>query len=97
MSILIKPLITEKTNLESKIKNCYTFLVNPKSNKIEIKNAINKFYSVTIKSIRIITSISKKKKVHFRKKNWIIGRTNKIKKAIIKLELDQVINFSNKN
>ena len=39
MSILIKPIITEKATLGSETLNTYTFLVNNKANKIEIKKS----------------------------------------------------------
>ena len=38
MSIIIKPIITEKATLGSELHNRYTFLVHPKANKVEIKN-----------------------------------------------------------
>ncbi|MAS21303.1 MAG: 50S ribosomal protein L23, partial [Leeuwenhoekiella sp.] len=37
MSILIKPVITEKATTDSELHSRYTFEVNPGSNKIEIK------------------------------------------------------------
>jgi len=40
MGILIKPIITEKATLASELHNRYTFLVNTKANKVEIKNAV---------------------------------------------------------
>jgi large subunit ribosomal protein L23 len=42
MSIIIKPIITEKATLGSELHNRYTFLVHPKANKIEIKTGIQK-------------------------------------------------------
>ena len=40
MSVLIKPIITEKATLGSELHNRYTFLVHPKANKVEIKKAV---------------------------------------------------------
>ena len=40
MSILIKPIITEKATANSELRNCYTFSVNTKANKVEIKKAV---------------------------------------------------------
>ncbi|XOD67961.1 MAG: 50S ribosomal protein L23 [Flavobacteriales bacterium Tduv] len=95
MGILIKPLITEKATEDSKLRSCYSFLVNPKSNKIEIKNEVVRFYGVTVKDIRTMVC-NPKKKVHFRKKAWVMGRGDKTKKAIVELEAGQTINlFSN--
>ena len=34
-------IVTEKTTSESELRNRYTFLVNPKANKVEIKKAVS--------------------------------------------------------
>jgi large subunit ribosomal protein L23 len=39
MSVLIKPIITEKATLGSELYNRYAFLVHPKANKVEIKKS----------------------------------------------------------
>ena len=39
MSILIKPIITEKATADSELNNRYTFLVDVKANKVEIKKS----------------------------------------------------------
>ena len=44
MNILIKPIITEKATNDSELNNRYTFQVNVKSNKVEIKKAVEKAY-----------------------------------------------------
>lgn len=91
--MLIKPVITEKSNLNIKLRNCYTFLVNPNFNKIEIKNNIVDIYKVKIESIRIINYISKKKKKMLKKGKWVYTKPNRIKKAIIQIKSDKKIEF----
>ena len=54
MSILIKPIITEKATLASERDNRYTFLVNTKSNKIDIKKAVEAAYDVTVTKDRTL-------------------------------------------
>ncbi len=58
--ILIKYWITEKSvyNLGA----FYTFLVNPNSNKMKIKNEISNLYNVTVKRVRTIVCRNKRKK-----------------------------------
>ena len=46
MSILIKPIITEKANNDSELNNRYTFQVEKRANKVEIKKAIESAYGV---------------------------------------------------
>lgn len=90
---LIKPLITEKSTLNVNLKNCYTFLVNTKSNKIEIKNYLINLYNIQIESIRIMNCIPKKKKKMIKKGKWSYGKTNKLKKAIIQVRSNKKIEF----
>lgn len=91
--MLIKPLITEKSTLNVKSKNCYTFLVNPNSNKITIKNYLINFYKIKILNIKIINYIPINKKKMLKKGKWIYGKTNRIKKAIIQIPIDKKIEF----
>ena len=49
--ILIKPLITEKSENISETLSKYTFVVNRKANKIEIRKAIEGMYNVTVDSV----------------------------------------------
>ena len=54
MSILIKPIITEKATLDSELRNCFSFLVNTKANKVEIKKAVETAYGVSVDKVRTI-------------------------------------------
>ena len=54
MSVLIKPVVTEKTTSESELRNRYTFLVDPKANKVEIKKAVEATYGVTVDKVRTL-------------------------------------------
>lgn len=61
-AILIKPILTEKaTNLVK--DNYYTFEVNTKSNKFQVKQAVENLYKVKIDSIKINLKKGKVKKV----------------------------------
>jgi large subunit ribosomal protein L23 len=55
MRILLKPVITEKATRESELKNRYTFLVDPKANKIEIKKAVEATYGVNVEKVRTLS------------------------------------------
>ena len=52
MSILIKPIITEKATNDSELFNRYAFVVDKKANKIEIKKAVETAYGVSISSVK---------------------------------------------
>ena len=51
MSILIKPIITEKATTASELRNCFTFQVNTKANKVEIKKAVEATYGVSVEKV----------------------------------------------
>lgn len=83
--ILVRPLITEKmTNISADLGK-YGFLVNPKANKIQIKNAIEKKFDVHVVSVRTINHPGKTKS-QFRKSGKFEGKTARFKKAIITLK-----------
>ncbi len=88
--ILIRPLITEKmTNLTAD-HGQYGFLVNPKSNKIEIAKAIEKKFDVHVVEVKTINHHGKTK-TQFRKSGRFVGRTPKYKKAIVTLKEGETI------
>ena len=47
MSILIKPIITEKATTDSELNNRYAFVVDKRANKLEIKGAVEAAYGVS--------------------------------------------------
>ena len=54
MNIIIKPLITEKATSQGELYNCYSFLVNNKANKVEIKKAVETVYGVSVSKVRTL-------------------------------------------
>ena len=92
MSILIKPIITEKMTAASEEFNRFGFVVDRKANKIQIKAAVEEAYGVTVNSVRTMNCIGKKKS-RFTKAGVISGRTNHIKKAIVQLAEGDSIDF----
>lgn len=92
MAIIIKPIVTEKmTGLTDKL-NRYGFEVDLKANKIQIKQAIQDMYKVTV--VAVNTSILPgKKKSRFTKSGIIKGSTSSTKKAVITLKEGEVIDL----
>lgn len=90
--ILIKPIITEKAERLSENLGQYTFIVNKAANKVEIKNAIETAYSVTVDSVNTITMPSKKKSRNTRS-GVLKGAISSYKKAIIKVSEGEEIDF----
>ena len=92
MGILIKPIITEKATLASESLNQYTFLVNTKSNKVEIKKAVEAAYSVTVDKVRTL-NYGPERKTRFTKTGIQKGQTNATKKAIVQVADGNAIDF----
>lgn len=90
--VLVKPLITEKTDILSEDMAQYTFVVHKAANKIEIRKAIEKMYGVEV--ARVNTAIMPAKaKVRNTRSGLVRGTVSGYKKAIITLKGEGVIDF----
>ena len=85
LEIIKAPVITEKSQL-AKEAGQYTFKVDPRANKTEIKSAIEKIFKVKVKSIKTMNEKPKKRRV-----GRYTGLTNRSKKAIVTLADGQTI------
>ena len=92
MEILKKPILTEKASALTEKLNVFTFGVNHKANKIQIKTAIEKLYGVTIVSINTMV-VDGKAKSRYTKAGFVSGRSPKYKKAIVTLKAGETIDY----
>ena len=92
MNILIKPVITEKMTDESEKFNRFGFIVDRRANKLEIKNAVEKMYGVSVEKVRTMIYPGKAKSRNT-KGGVISGRTNSYKKAIVDIAEGESIDF----
>ena len=92
MSILIKPIITEKANAGSELNNCYTFQVNTKANKVEIKKAVEAAYGVSVEKVRTI-NVRPERRTRHTKTGIQHGKTNALKKAIVQVTEGEIIDI----
>ena len=92
MNILFKPIITEKASKISESLNQYTFLVDKRSNKIQIKKAVEDIYDVKVDNVSTINYGSERKK-RYTKNGIQNGKSNSMKKAIVKLAEGDKIDF----
>ena len=86
--IIRKPIVTEKATKLSEF-NKVVFEVASKSNKNEIKSAIEKLFSVKVKSVNIINTKGKVNRF-----KGVLGKRNDIKKAVITLVEGNTIDIS---
>lgn len=88
-SILLRPVFSEDSEVRTVLeKPQYTFKVHPKSNKIEIKHAVEEAFKVKVLSVNTINSLGKKRRVRIKE-----GKRPDWKKAIVTLEAGQKIDF----
>lgn len=78
--IVMKPLVTEKCNDLLK-DNKYTFMVDIRANRVEIKNAVQAIFKVKVRDVNTMRVPGKPKR-HGR----FEGKTPEWKKAIVTLE-----------
>lgn len=86
--VIRKPLVTEKSNIVREEANVYTFAVDPRANKHEIRAAIEDLFAVSVVAVRTIRMPRKSRRV-----GRFVGRRAEWKKAIVRLAEDQSIEF----
>ncbi len=94
MSIIIKPIITEKVTKQSELTNRYGFVVDKKANKVQIKNAIEAAYGVNIVAVNTM-NVRPDRSVKYTKSGLISAKTNAYKKAIVQVSEGETIDFYN--
>ena len=80
--ILIKPILSEKANKQTEKQNRYSFVVDKKANKLEIKKAVEQFYGVQVKDVNTAVMPGKAKS-RYTKAGFLNGRKPAKKKAYI--------------
>jgi len=79
--ILIVPIMTEKLSILREKGNKYSFKVNLNANKIEIKNAVETMFGVSVIRVNILNKMGKSRRM-----GWNFGKTSRWKKAIVTLK-----------
>lgn len=92
MSIILRPVITEKATNDSEFNNRYTFYVKPTANKLEIKRAVKELYGVDVIDVKTMI-YAPKYKSKYTKTGLQVGKTNKLKKAIVYIAEGEVIDL----
>ncbi len=84
--VLIRPIVTEKSERLRMSNGQYIFEVNRKCNKIDIKRAVEQVFRVTVTKVRIMNYYGKPKRM-----GVFQGRRSEWKKAIVTLKPGQKI------
>lgn len=87
-TVLKQPLITEKTMADAVNQNAYTFIVDPKATKHQIKEAVKEQFQVDVIDITTAKNAGYTKKTGKRR---LASTVPAIKKAVVKLKPGQSI------
>ena len=86
--VILRPVVSEKSyNLIDEGK--YTFEVDPRSNKTEIKQAVEHIFKVKVASVNTMNRVGKERKTRFG-----IGKRKDTKRAIVTLKSGTIDIFS---
>ena len=86
--IIFAPIITEKSAAMADNLNTYTFKVDVRANKTQIKQAVESAFNVKVEKVNTLNVHPKTKRV-----GRYTGKTNRYKKAIVKLAKGNTISF----
>ena len=86
--IIIAPVITEKASIVSSDGKTYVFKCNKNANKFQIKDAVEKAFGVKVAKVTTLNTKAKNRRV-----GRYTGKTNRYKKAIVKLAKGSTISF----
>ena len=90
--IIIRPIITEKMTAQGEKEGRYGFVVAKTSNKVQIKQAVEKEYNVTVTGVRTMICRGKNR-TRYTKSQILKGRTSSFKKAVVSLKSGEVIDL----
>ncbi len=90
--ILLKPIITEKAETLGESRGQYSFVVDKKANKLEIRKAVEKLYNVNVRNVNTMI-VPGKKRSRFTKTGVQRGTKSSYKKAIVTLTDGEHIDF----
>ena len=86
--VIRRPLITEKSSIHKEEANKVVFEVDKSASRIEIINAVQKLFNVTVVDVNTMNIQGKRKRV-----GRIIGKRSDWKKAIVTLKQGDAIEF----
>ena len=88
-SVLLKPLLTEKTTLIKDEAQQVAFMVHTLANKLEIKQAVEKAFDVKVEAVNVI----RRAPLNRERQGRVVGRKPGWKKAYVTLRQGDKIEF----
>lgn len=78
--IILKPVVSEKSYDLIEHNNTYTFVVDPRANKTEIRQAVQSIFDVTVTRVNTQNRKGKTKRT-----GYVMGKRKDIKRALVTL------------
>jgi large subunit ribosomal protein L23 len=91
-SIIIKPVLTEKSEKLSQKLNQHVFVVRKDANKFEIRGAVEKMFNVKVEAVNTSTLPGKFKK-RFSRRGVAKGQQPSYKKAIVTVKEGETLDI----
>ncbi|WP_308620605.1 50S ribosomal protein L23 [uncultured Desulfovibrio sp.] len=88
-TVLLKPLLTEKTTMLKDASRQVAFYVHPGANKVEIKRAVEKAFDVTVEAVNVV----RRAPANRERQGRVVGRKPGWKKAYVTLAEGDKIEF----
>ena len=89
--IILRPVISEKSMDQSTV-NKYAFAVADEANKMQIKDAVEELFKVTVINVNVLT-MKRKEKSRNRRRGRQVGYTSPWKKAVVTIKAGDSIEF----
>jgi large subunit ribosomal protein L23 len=89
--IVLRPVISEKS-MDQSTKDKYTFAVAQEANKLQIKDAVEELFKVTVIDVNVLTT-KRKEKSRNRRRGRQVGYTSPWKKAVVTVKAGDSIAF----
>lgn len=86
--IILSPVVSEKSYDQIDDHGVYTFVVDPRANKTQIKQAVESIFDVRVQSVNTMNRQGKVKRT-----GWKFGKRKDTKRALVKLAGDDTIDI----
>lgn len=86
--VILEPVVSEKSYDLIQDHNTYTFVVDPRTNKTEVKQAVQQIFDVRVVSVNTLNRIGKLKRTGYK-----VGRRKSTKRALVKLAIGDSIDI----
>ena len=86
--VILEPVVSEKSYDLIQDLNTYTFVVDKRANKTEIRRAVEDIFDVRVVGVNTINRKGKRKRT-----GWVVGKRSDSKRALVRLAIGDTIDI----